>query len=161
MKRFNPQEGLPKGIEMVLIPRSQFEKLFVQHSVVKLTKEEVDIRDLVSSLGVEVWRLEKRLGLAKDGAGKVENSSVLDQLQRMKDIFKKQEIEIREYTGSFYNDGLSLKVLHVEEIDNVPAGKMQIIETIKPSVYFKGQVIFHGEVIVGKSRENKKEPENG
>ena len=52
-----------------------------------------------------------------------------------------------------YNDGLSLKVLHVEEMDNIPKGKMQIIETVKPSVYFKGQVVFHGEVIVGKAKE--------
>jgi len=33
---------------------------------------------------------------------------------------------------------------------------MQIIETIKPSVYLKGKVIFLGEVIVGKSKGNKR-----
>ena len=32
-------------------------------------------------------------------------------------------------------------------------GKMQVIETVKPSIYFKGQVVFHGEVIVGKAKE--------
>ena len=48
-------------------------------------------------------------------------------------------------------------MLHVEEMDGIPIGKMQIIETIKPSVYLKGKVIFLGEVIVGKAKENKKE----
>jgi len=91
---------------------------------------------------------------------KGENSgfaSIVDQTQRINDVFKKQEIEIREHTGENYNDGLSLKVLHVVEMDGIPLGKMQIIETVKPSVYLKGKVIFPGEVIVGKAKENKKE----
>ena len=48
-------------------------------------------------------------------------------------------------------------MLHIEEIDGLPEGKMQIIETIKPPVYLKGKVIFLGEVIVGKSKGNRKE----
>ena len=116
--------------------------------------------DFVSSLAIEIWRLEKRFEKAKGDMTKGEKSgiaSIGDQIQRIKDIFKKQEIEICEHTGTAYNDGLSLKVLHIEEIDELPEGKMQIIETIKPSVYLKGKVIFLGEVIVGKAKENKKE----
>jgi len=112
--------------------------------------------DLISSLAIEIWRLEKRINKAKDGMAKDENKgaiSIIDQIQRIKDIFKKQEIKICEYTGTAYNDGLSLKALHFEEIDGLPKGTMKVIETVKPSVYFKGQVIFHGEVIVGKSKE--------
>jgi hypothetical protein len=116
--------------------------------------------DFVSSLAIEIWRLEKRFEKAKGDMTKGEKSgiaSIGDQIQRIKDIFKKQEIEICEHTGTAYNDGLSLKVLHIEEIDGLPEGKMQIIETIKPSVYLKGKVIFLGEVIVGKSKGIKKE----
>ena len=116
--------------------------------------------DFVSSLAIEIWRLEKRFEKAKGDMTKGEKSgiaSIGDQIQRIKDIFKKQEIEICEHTGTAYNDGLSLKVLHIEEIDGLPEGKMQIIETIKPSVYLKGKVIFLGEVIVGKAKGNKKE----
>jgi len=116
--------------------------------------------DFISSLGIEIWRLEKRFEKVKVDMIKDENSGVTsigDQIQRIKDIFKKQEIEICEHTGVAYNDGLSLKVLHIEEIDGLPEGKMQIIETIKPSVYLKGKVIFLGEVIVGKAKGNKKE----
>jgi len=116
--------------------------------------------DFISSLAIEIWRLEKRCEKAKDDMIKSEkskNASIGDQIQRIKDVFIKHEIEICEHTGAAYNDGLSLKVLHIEEIDGLPEGKMQIIETIKPSVYLKGKVIFLGEVIVGKSKEIKKE----
>ena len=156
MRKFEIKEGFPKGIKMALIPLSQLEKLLEQHSELKLSKEDLNILELVSSLAIEVWRLEKRLEIAKVNANKdfsTEDTAVLDQLQRIKDVFKKHDIEVHEYTGVSYNDGLSLKVLHVEEMDSIPKGKMQIIETVKPSVYFKSQVIFHGEVIVGKAKE--------
>lgn len=142
-----------KIIRVEGISPAQLEKLLIQ---AKLEKDRVNVGELVSSLAIEMWRLEKRIDKIKDtilGVSDKGSNSILDQIQRIKDIFKKQEIEIREHTGTAYNDGLSLKVLHVEEVDGLPKGKMQVIETVKPSVYFKEQVIFHGEVIVGKSKE--------
>ncbi len=115
--------------------------------------------DFISSLAIEIWRLEKRFEKAKGDMTNGEKSgiaSIGDQIQRIKDVLKKQEVEICEHNGTAYNDGLSLKVLHIEEIDGLPKGKMQIIETIKPSVYLKGKVIFLGEVIVGKAKKNKR-----
>jgi len=109
--------------------------------------------DLISTLSIELWRLEKRIDKVKSTI----DSSITDQYQRIKDIIGKQEIEICEHTGTDYNDGMSIKVLHVEEVDNLPPGSMKIIETVKPSIYYRGQVISHGEVIVGKSKEKEKE----
>ncbi len=109
--------------------------------------------DLISSLSIELWRLEKRIDKVK---GTID-SSITDQFQRIKDMLGKQEIEICEHTGTDYNDGMSIKVLHVEEVGNLSPGSMKIIETVKPSIYYRGQVISHGEVIVGKSKEKEKE----
>ena len=156
MRKYEIKEGFPKGMKMALIPLSQLERLLEQHSDSHLSKDDLDTRDLVSSLAIEMWRLEKRIEIAKASLSKelvASDHAVLDQVQRMKDVFKKQDIEVHEHTGISYNDGLSLKVLHVEEMDSIPKGKMQVIETVKPSIYFKGQVVFHGEVIVGKSKE--------
>jgi len=155
-----------KGIWYFFQDRTQFERCIV--SGCKLISrdnvfEDSELTffiDFVSSLAIEIWRLEKRVQREKEDMIKGENSGftlIVDQMQRIKDVFKKQEIEICEHAGETYNDGLSLKVLHVEEMDGIPLGKMQIIETIKPSVYLKGKVIFPGEVIVGKAKENKKE----
>jgi len=115
--------------------------------------------DFISSLAIEIWRLEKRFEKTKNDmvkGEKLKNTSIVDQIQRIKDVFMKHEIEICEHSGADYNDGLSLKVLHIEEIDGLSKGKMKIIETIKPSVYLKGKVIFIGEVIVGKYKGNKR-----
>ena len=155
-----------KGIWYFFQNREQFEKCVMSGcKLISINNAFEDseltfFMDFVSSLAIEIWRLGKRVQREKEDMEKGENSGftlIVDQMQRIKDVFKKQEIEIREHTGENYNDGLSLKVLHVEEMDGIPIGKMQIIETIKPSVYLKGKVIFLGEVIVGKAKENKKE----
>lgn len=145
-----------KKIKIVAVPPEQLERLLKRGSGPLMDEDVFDVKELVSSLAIEIWRLEKRIDKAKNSlinSLNKESVYILDQMQRIKDVFKKQEIEFCEHTGTAYNDGLSLKVLHVEEVDGLPKGKMQVIETVKPSVYFKGQVIFYGEVIVGKSNE--------
>lgn len=127
----------------------QIKKFMSQH------KNTYDANELVSSLAIEIWRLEKRFDKVKDVIQKESESnthSILDQLQRVRDIFTKQDIEVRDHTGDNYNDGMSLKALHIEETDQLPCGEMRVLETVKPSVYFKGQIIAHGEVIVGKGK---------
>jgi len=155
-----------KGLMYFFKDRAQFErciasgcKLISRDNVFE-ESELTFFMDFISSLAIEIWRLEKRFEKVKEDITKDEKSgitSISDQIQRIKDVLKKQEVEICEHTGTIYNDGLSLKVLHIEEIDGLPEGKMQIIDTIKPSVYLKGKVIFLGEVIVGKSKGIKKE----
>ena len=162
---FNNKNGKHKrGKEkynIVVIPPSQLEKMMRgQHP--GLNGDTYDVSNLVATLAIEFWRLEKRLEKGKESLNEEkerEVNSVFDQIQRIKDVFKRQEIEVKEHTGDKYNDGMSVKALHFEEIDNLPEGEMKIIETIKPSVYFKGTAIFHGEVIVGKA--NKKSEEGG
>lgn len=153
-----------KGVMYFFKDRVQFERCVAsgcKHISLNNAFEESELTffiDFISSLAIEIWRLEKRFEKVKGNMSKGENSGIVsigDQIQRIKDVFRKQEIEVCEHTGETYNDGLSLKVLHIEEIDELSEGKMQIIETIKPSVYLKGKVIFLGEVIVGKAKKNE------
>ena len=145
------EEKIKKGVPLVIISADpeQIKKFIAQH------KNTYDANELVSSLAIEIWRLEKRIEKMRDIIMKEtdkNSNSVLDQLQRVKDIFKRQEIEVHDHTDEGYNDGMSVKALHVEEVSSLPTGEMKIIETVKPSVYFKGQIISHGEVIVGKGK---------
>jgi hypothetical protein len=115
--------------------------------------------DFISSLSIELWRLKKRIQNMKTDNEKKQRiddfSSITDQVQRIDDVLKKYEIEICDHIGENYNDGKSLKVLHIEEIENIPIGKMKVIETIKPTIYLNGKVIFFGEVIIGKSKDKR------
>jgi hypothetical protein len=115
--------------------------------------------DFISSLSIEFWRLKKRIQNMKTDNEKKQKtddfSSITDQIQRIDDVLKKYEIEICDHIGENYNDGKSLKVLHIEEMEDIPIGKMKVIETIKPTIYLNGKVIFFGEVIIGKSKDKR------
>ena len=148
-----------KGLLYFFKSKSQFDKCvaggckLISPDNARDASEFILSMDLVSSLSIELWRLEKRIDKVKSTI----DNSITDQFQRIKDMLGKQDIEICEHTGAEYNDGMSVKVLHVEEVDNLPLGSMKVIETVKPSIYYRGQVISHGEVIVGKSKEKEKE----
>ena len=58
-----------------------------------------------------------------------------------------------EYDGESYNDGMAPRAIHFEKDESLPEGVMKIIETVKPTIYLKGNVVVHGEVIVARSKD--------
>ena len=123
--------------------------------------EEVDVSiaspEMITAFAIEIWRLEKRLNKIKGAMSEKigdDSNAVFDQIQRIRDFLAKYEIVIKEHTGESYNDGLSLRALHFEIDENLPKGKMQVTETVQPSIYLRGNVISHGTVVVAKSKES-------
>jgi hypothetical protein len=165
-KNMGALEKCKKNIKTIknIIPsenNSRKEDLFTSKDKLFFEKDSRHFIDFISSLSIELWRLKKRIQNMKTDNEKKQKtddfSSITDQIQRIDDVLKKYEIEICNHTGENYNDGKSLKVLHIEEIENIPIGKMEVIETIKPTIYLNGKVIFFGQVIIGKSKEKKGE----
>ncbi|MFA5349920.1 MAG: hypothetical protein WC357_01150 [Candidatus Omnitrophota bacterium] len=162
--QFKVKTSIPKeGILYYFRDRALFERC-VQKKCALISPENAyeatEMRsavDLVSSFATEIWRLEKRLNNIKEAipqGTQVDLDSLFDQVQRIKDIFQKEEVEIKDFLSGNYIDGMSVNVLHFEEDKNIPKGTMRIVETVRPTVMFKGQVISHGEVIVAKSQVN-------
>lgn len=106
---------------------------------------------LMTSFCVEIWRLEKRLKKLRDDNQAMEFGALFDQLQRIQDIFAREGIVIKDYQGEEYKEGISIKALHFETDDTLPKGVSVIVETVRPTVFYKDKVIFHGEVVVAKS----------
>ncbi len=75
----------------------------------------------------------------------------------MKDIFSREGIVVKDYATESYNEGISLKVLNFEEDPTLPPGMLKIVETVRPTIFYKDKVIFHGEVVVAKSTKINKE----
>ena len=121
-----------------------------------LVKGDISSTEVITALAVEFWRLEKRLNkineVMKEKVGSA-SEPVFDQLQRIRDFLGKHEIEIKEYDGESYNDGMAPRAIHFEKDESLPEGVMKIIETVKPTIYLKGNVVVHGEVIVARSKD--------
>ncbi len=120
-----------------------------------MKENKVQCLDFVVEMAIEFWRLEKRLGKMKAALALSESQALFDQIQRIQRVFEKYQVEIRDPKGEIYTDGCSLKPIYIQDVEDLPAGVCRVIETIKPSIFSCGVVIFQGEVIVGQGKTEK------
>lgn len=97
-------------------------------------------------LAVELWKLDKRM---KNISGKLsddEKKLLSNSLDRLKRFLQVNDIETEDYEGLVYNEGMNVKVMHVEKEHNVP--RSIIGETIKPAIGRKGVLVSQAEVVI-------------
>ncbi|PYS70294.1 MAG: hypothetical protein DMF69_14050 [Acidobacteria bacterium] len=106
---------------------------------------------LLADIATGLWRLRSKMGNAPAAA---DNRVLHKQLEAIFDILNTAEVQVRDHTGELVPAGgiYNLKVLAYEPA--LGLSKEQVIETLKPTVYFKGQPIQTGEVIVGTPKLN-------
>jgi hypothetical protein len=63
------------------------------------------------------------------------------------DAVKKAKVEIHDHTGERYVDGMAVKVLAFQPTAGITFDA--IIETVKPSIFYRDKLIQMGEVVVG------------
>lgn len=110
---------------------------------------------LIISFCIEMWRMEKRLKRLREENPEVDLSVFFDQTQRIRDIFHREGIVVKDDIEGNYKEGTSLKVLHFEDDPSLPPGVEKIVETVRPTIFYNDKVIFHGEVVVAKSTQKK------
>ena len=97
-------------------------------------------------LAVELWKLDKRM---KNISGKLsddEKKLLGNSLDRLKRFLQVNDIKTEDYEGLVYNEGMNVKVMHVEKEHNVP--RSIIGETIKPAIGRKGVLVSQAEVVI-------------
>lgn len=105
------------------------------------------IKELYASLSIGAWRLKKKMIDPQTQHPLGEMSRAFRHLESILDTLEKEGIEIKDHDNMPFDSGLSLKVLTFQPTPGLK--KEMIIETIKPSVYYKDERIVMGEVIVG------------
>jgi hypothetical protein len=108
---------------------------------------------LIISFCIEMWRLEKRFKKLHDEQPDLDLSAFFDQMERIRDLFIRDGIVVKDYLDEGYKEGISLQVLHFEDDPTLPPGYAKIVETVRPTIFYNDKVIFHGEVVVAKSTQ--------
>jgi hypothetical protein len=99
----------------------------------------------LADFAVELWRLqqwafksgfEKERGIARHTARKLGS------------FLTEKGFELCDLTGQPYDPGLSIEVIDTEHDTDSPAGSISIGEMIAPVVFWRGQVIRAGQVVV-------------
>jgi hypothetical protein len=127
-------EELVKSLSETLVPNDE-----------PSTSKEIN-KEFLSEVAVGAWRLKKKMTDPSSGEPLNEMSRAYRHLESVFITLEKEGVEIQDHDGQPFDAGLSIKVLTYQPIPNIE--KEYVLETIKPSIYLKGETILMGEVIV-------------
>jgi hypothetical protein len=114
------------------------------------TREE-GLLDMAADVATLVWRIKQRLAATSELSKPLQKLS--RDVERTCDALTQGGIEIKDHTGGDYEGGMALRVIASQPVTGLT--RRRIIETLKPTIYYKDRIIQMGEVIVGVPEETK------
>ena len=100
----------------------------------------------LAELAVEWWRLERWAGGSDDSSPQARHVA-----RRLGRFLSEHGLEVLDVTGRPYEPGLAVEVLDAFEDARLPRGSQVVDETVAPVVLYRGVVVRHGQVIVGRN----------
>jgi hypothetical protein len=118
----------------------------------------------LTDLATGLWRV--RRNMVPPGSPRLLDAHPLEGMRKpfrwlvsVWDALKEHGLEIQDHTGDRYNSGQRLSVPAFEPVQGI--AEETVIDTVKPSVYFGGEMIQMGEVIVGTPETPSAVPADG
>lgn len=109
----------------------------------------------LAQLGTDLWRLRSKMIEPGTDRPLETMRRAFRHLESAWDTLAAEGLTVQDHTDTAFDAGLALKVIAFQPTPGVQSER--IIETIKPSVYLKGQPIQMGEVIVGTPEDGPSE----
>lgn len=100
-----------------------------------------------ASIATDAWRAKTRMLDPATGEPKEEMKRVYRYISSIFEDLKHVGVEITDPTGRAYDVGMAVKVISSEPTEGLQSEA--IVQTIKPSIRWKGRLIQMAEVIVG------------
>jgi hypothetical protein len=100
----------------------------------------------LAEMATDVWRIEKRLENIKPHISESQVKSFENSIIRLKRVLSKSDIEILDYSGQKYNQGLNVDILTVEKDPSVFTPYIR--EMVEPAILCRGTIIKRGKIIV-------------
>jgi hypothetical protein len=109
----------------------------------------VDVPDdkFLADVGTGLWRLRAKMINPETGRPFEETRKAYRHLESVWDAMKAEGIEVMDHTGEAFDAGRSIKAVALQPTPGLR--KEKILETIKPTIYYRSRRIQMGEVIVG------------
>jgi hypothetical protein len=101
--------------------------------------------DQICSLTLECWRLTKIEEKLKAGNERLELRRVV---RSINEILQANDIEIVDYTGRIYDNGMVPEVVDFIEEEGLQSACTVVDETISPTVIWHGRVVKVGKIVV-------------
>ena len=102
---------------------------------------------LLRDVGTGIWRMRQKLiPKGKDEPNQELLRSVFLPLESIWDKVGQEGLEIKDHTGDTFTGGEALKIIAVQP--SADFSREIVIETIKPTISYRGKIIQIGEVII-------------
>jgi hypothetical protein len=126
-----------------------FDPLSVGHNSAteKITHVEAPTDALLATVATNTWRALQKIIDVETSEPKPEMKRIHRHIESISEALREFGVETVDHTGQRYDTGSALKVITSEK--RVGLNREEIIETLKPTVRFKGRLLQQGEVVVG------------
>ena len=111
------------------------------------TLDETTYARILADVATGLWRLRQRMLQPGTDEPREEMRRAYLSFESAWDALMEAGITIQDHTDSAFNAGLLLRVLAFQPTPGIV--RETVIETVRPSIYYKQQLLQPGEVIVG------------
>jgi len=112
----------------------------------------MDVTALLKGICTELFRLREKM--QKPGTDEPEEAfrRPYRHLEAVWDFLEQSGVQILSHTGARYEPGLELEVISYEPTPGI--AKETVVQTFRPTVYYRDRMIQRGQVVVGKPPES-------
>ena len=100
----------------------------------------------IAEIATHAWKAYAKMTDAETKEAKAEYRSVHRHIEGILQALKEMGVEIQDHTGAPFDYGLPLKVITSQPMTGLK--KERVTETFKPTIYWQGQIIQTGEVVI-------------
>lgn len=109
----------------------------------------------LAELATNAWKARTKMIDHATGEVRDEMKRVHRHIEGMLTTLQDLEIEVKDYTGDAFDYGLPLKVITTQPTAGL--SREQVVETIKPTIIWKGQIVQMGEVVIATPTSTEKQ----
>lgn len=111
----------------------------------------------LAAIGTHIWRAKRKMTDTASGEPLEEMRRVIHHIDAVLDTFSRMDLEIHDHTGEFFDYGSPLTVITTQPTPGLK--REQVIETIRPTIYWSKRIIQQGEVVIATpAPTSKQEP---
>jgi len=106
-----------------------------------------EMMSLLADVGTGLWRIRKMLALAAKSKTEGELTSIYRPFDSTWNKLMQAGLEIKGHDGDIIKGGEALQIIAFQKSRSL--NRDTVIETLRPTIHYRGKIVQMGEVIVG------------
>ena len=100
----------------------------------------------MADIATNIWKAKMKMLDGASGEVRDEMKRVYRNIESVLESLDEMGLELKDHTGDAFDYGLPLKVITTQPTQGIT--RENVIETIKPTIYWQQQIIQMGEVVI-------------